>query len=59
MIVRQTTLDFKNEFIKQHPEHKSDVEDFYQFMIDEIEDGGSPEHEIESFITACNDLLIP
>jgi hypothetical protein len=50
-------VDFGNEFIKKHPQHKSEVHDFFQLMKDEIEEGGSTEHEIDLFIGACEDLL--
>jgi hypothetical protein len=50
--------EFAREFIKNHPEHKGEVLDYYSLMKDEIADeGGSKEHEIELFIGSCNDLL--
>ena len=48
---------FKDNFIKNHPEHKERVEDYYQLMIDEIEEGESKKNEIDLFISSCNDLL--
>ena len=50
-------VEFGNEFIKSHPQHKSEVLDYFQLMKDEIEDGGSTENEISLFIGSCNDLL--
>lgn len=49
--------EFAREFIKNHPEHKGEVLDYYSLMKDEISEGGSTEHEIGLFIGSCNDLL--
>jgi len=50
-------VEFGNEFIKKHPEHSKEVRELFQLMKDEVEEGGSAEHEIELFIGSCNDLL--
>ena len=59
MGVLARAVDFGNQFMKDHPEHKSEVRNLFQLMKDEIEEGGSTEHEIDLFIGSCNDLLIP
>jgi hypothetical protein len=51
-------VEYGNEFMKKHPEHKAEVLDLFQLMKDEIEEGGSVEHEMDLFIGACGDLLI-
>ena len=51
-------IEFKNSFLEKHPEKKEEVNDFFQLMQDEIEQGESEPHEIELFIGACEDLLI-
>jgi len=51
-------VEYGNEFMKKHPQHKEEVKDYFQLMKDEIEEGSSTEHEIDLFIGACNDLLI-
>ena len=51
-------VDYGNKFMEKHPQFKSEVKDFFQLMKDEIEEGGSVEHEIDLFIGACDDLLI-
>jgi len=51
-------VEYGNEFMKKHPEHKAEVLDLFQLMKDEIEEGGSVEHEMDLFIGACDDLLI-
>jgi len=53
----ERAVQFGNEFTKKHPEHKSEVFDYFQLMKDEVEEGGSVEHEIELFIGACEDLV--
>ena len=50
-------VEFGNKFMNDHPEHKQEVRDYFQLMKDEIEEGGSTEHEIDLFIGACDDLL--
>jgi hypothetical protein len=50
-------VEFGNEFMKKHPEHKTEVKDLFQLMKDEIDEGGSVENEINLFIGSCEDLL--
>jgi hypothetical protein len=49
--------EFKNKFIKDHPEFIEDVQSLYQLMLDEIEEGGSKENEIYLFMQSCEDLI--
>ena len=49
---------FVIETMKTYPQHKREIMDLYQLCLDEIEEGGSPQHEmdlcrneIESLIT--------
>jgi hypothetical protein len=56
MSIKRAT-EFGREFIKAHPEFKDEILDLYQLMKDEIEEGGSTEHEIDLFIGSCEDLL--
>lgn len=51
-------INFCNEFINKHPEHKQEVLDLYDLMHDEINSGESVDNEIELFINSCNDLLL-
>lgn len=48
---------FGQEFIAKHPQFKDEVNDLYQLMLDEIEEGGSVSHEVGLFIGSCEDLL--
>jgi hypothetical protein len=50
-------VDFGKKFIKEHPEHKANVLDFFELMKDEISEGSSVDGEINSFITSCYDLI--
>lgn len=45
------------EFLEKHPEHKEEVEGLFLLMQDEINEGGSPSSEYESFIQSIEDLL--
>ena len=49
--------DFAREFIEQNPQHKDEVIDLFLLCVDEIKDGGSVQHEIELFISSCEQLL--
>jgi len=35
------------ETMKKFPQHKEEIMDLYQLCLDEIEEGGSPQHEVE------------
>lgn len=43
--------------IKQYPQYKEDILDFYQLCIDEIEEGGSEAHEIDLCINDIENLI--
>lgn len=49
---------FRIEFIKEHPELEQQVEELFQLMMDEIDEGNSASNEVDLFISACDDLLI-
>ena len=50
-------IAFRTEFLANNPSLKEEVNDFFQLMKDEIEEGGSVDHEINLFIGSCEDLL--
>ena len=50
-------LDYAQEFIQKHPQLKEEVLEFVQLAQDEIEQGGSIEHEIDSAISSIDELL--
>ena len=50
-------VQYGNEFMKKHPEYRTEVNNLFQLMKDEIEEGGSVENEINLFISSCDDLL--
>lgn len=50
-------VKFGQEFIAKHPHLKDDVNDLFQLMNNEIDEGGSVENEVNLFIGSCNDLL--
>lgn len=45
------------EFIAKNPGYAKDVNDLYELLQLEIEEGGSPEHEFELFINSVEQLL--
>jgi len=38
--------EYVKDSIKANPQHKDEILDLYQLCLDEIEDGGSVQHEI-------------
>jgi hypothetical protein len=50
--------EFAKDFIANNPQHKEEVIDLLQLMIDEIEGGESAYNELNLFEGACNDLLL-
>lgn len=42
--------------ITKHPEYKEEILDYYDLCMDEIEEGGSPTHEIELCISSIEQL---
>ena len=45
------------EMSEKHPQHAEDIKDFYTLACDEVEDGGSVEHECELAISDIEDLI--
>ena len=43
--------------IKKNPTLKSDIIDFYQLALSEIEEGGSEQHEISLAVNDINSLI--
>ncbi len=43
--------------IKEYPQYKEDILDFYQLCRDEIEEGGSEAHEIDLCINDIENLI--
>jgi len=48
---------YKNETIEKYPQHKEEINDFYELCLNEIEEGGSETHEIELCINDIEELL--
>ena len=44
------------KFIEKYPEKKEQAYDFYYLMTDEIEEGGSTEHEVSLFLNELEQL---
>lgn len=43
--------------IKEHPDLKSEIMDFYQLCLDEIESGESEDHEIQLCYQSIDELF--
>jgi hypothetical protein len=48
---------FIRETIEKHPTLEEEVMDLYQLCLDEIEQGGSTQHEIYSCMSSIDDLV--
>jgi hypothetical protein len=55
---RVTVALFADKMIKEYPVLKSDIIDYINLAIDEIEDGGSPSHEWELAYDSINELVL-
>ena len=49
-------IDFAREFVKQHPNLKDEVYDLLELCQSEIEEGGSPTHEVQLCINSIKEL---
>jgi len=52
-------IDFRKEFIKKHPEYMVESREMLQLMVDEIEENGSEEHELDLFMESVKQLIEP
>jgi hypothetical protein len=50
-------IDFAREFVKQHPNLKDKVLDLLELCQSEIEEGGSPTHEVQLCINSIKELI--
>jgi hypothetical protein len=50
-------IDFAREFVKQHPNLKDEVYDLLELCQSEIEEGGSPTHEVQLCINSIKELI--
>lgn len=56
MTLQQLT-EWVRETVKKHPDLKSEILDYYVLCIDEMEDGGSEQHEIELCVNSIEQLI--
>lgn len=55
-----TVEDFKNtcdEYINKYPQLKQEILDIYNLCLEEIEEGGSVQHEISLGMTDLEELI--
>lgn len=53
----QNLKTFVRESMAKHPKLKEEIMEFYQLVIDEIEEGGSQSHECELAINSIKELI--
>ena len=53
----QDLKKYCREVIFKHPEHEEEIVELYLLCVSEIEEGGSPSHEIELCMSDVNDLI--
>ena len=56
-MTHEQLLQYIEEQIVAHPELKPEILDFYQLCLDEIEEGGSPNHERELCHNSIEELI--
>ena len=49
--------EFARDFVNKHPILAEEVHDYLDLMLENIEEGDSPQNELNLFIGACEDLL--
>lgn len=49
--------EFAKDFVNKHPILTEEVQDYLDLMLENIEEGDSPQNELNLFIGACEDLL--
>jgi hypothetical protein len=49
--------EFAKDFVNKHPILTEEVQDYLDLMLENIEEGDSPQNELDLFIGACKDLL--
>ena len=49
--------EFAKDFVNKHPIVAEEVHDYLDLMLENIEEGDSPQNELDLFIGACEDLL--
>jgi hypothetical protein len=54
---RITVALYADEMIKKYPVLKNDIIDYVNLAIDEIEEGGSPDHEWELAYDSIKELV--
>lgn len=56
-MVTTELIEFVNNFLSDHPEYYQQVDELIQLCRDEIEEGGSPQHEIQLCIESIKQLV--
>lgn len=55
--IKQQARNHGVMFMQQHSHLIEEVQDLYMLFLDNIEEGESPQNELDLFINSCNQLL--
>jgi hypothetical protein len=53
----QQFKDWVQDNVNLHPDIRVEILEFFWLAIDEIHDGGSPQHEIDLAVNSINELI--
>jgi len=53
----QELRNYAKETIEKYPQHKKDIVGLYNLCVNEIDEGGSREHEIELCLNEINNTI--
>ena len=49
--------EYYERIIKEYPQHKEEIDDFYNLAVTEIESGESPDNEFELFASEVEYII--
>lgn len=49
--------EYYEQAIKQYPQHKEAIDEYYQLALDEIEEGNSPDNEFRLFVSEVESIV--
>jgi hypothetical protein len=49
--------EYYKKVIKEYPQHKEAIDDYYQLALDEIEEGNSPDNEFRLFVSEVESIV--
>ena len=49
--------EYYKKVIKEYPQHKDTIDEYYQLALDEIEEGNSPDNEFRLFVSEVESIV--